>query len=549
MNEALNDSLRFIISCGLRMLGAIFTLIHRLRIRVLAFNQHRLSARHELRDDTPVSLYDNTMEAHINAAASGKRGKVRFAITSGSTGAPKRLLYTKARLRMLKLVFSDFYLRCCWALSIPRTSLYVFSSFSQDQSLTSMLLEEERGPSYFETLQAPYRIQSHPSMGDLRAKYGDTAVRLWILTLSNPGVLYSTNPSTLSTFFDELHVNWKTHSLLIRDWYQRPDDFGPTVHRIARRISSKGAAQRVAGITHLSTSPTLETYAPAVTMYICWTGGYVKPFLDRLEKYLPASRYRQVPMYSMSTETVETIIDVRGSSVSFLPIAPGVHYEFREAEDGPLLQVWDLEPGDEYSLIVSDAYGLRRYDTGDVFLCRRKVAHLPDLFFQRRRNLEYSFTGEKLTGDQLTIAFENIRRSKMSPLYKEFLTCIPSNPTKDSVPHYTIVVVADQNHDPQASRVCLSDLAERCDRLLSQINCEYKTKRESGRLGPVRSVIMSRSDFVKLTTGSKSESWEAQFKFLPLYVQTWQAMEGEACRDSTRLKRANHSRFDPNNFD
>ena len=534
MNEALNDSLRVIISSGLRMLGAVFTLIHRLRIRLVPFDQNRLRARYQLRDDTPVCAYDNVVEAHINAAASDKRAKVRFAITSGSTGVPKRVLYTKARLRMLKLVFSDFYLRCCWALPIRRTSLYVFSSLSQDQSLTSMLLEEEHLPSYFATLQAPYRVQSYPSISDLREQYGDTAVRLWILTLSNPGVLYSTNPSTLSTFFDELHINWKTHSLLIRDWYQRPNDFGPTVHRIARRISSKGAAQRVAGIAHLSTSPTLDVYAPAVTTYICWTGGYVKPFLNRLEEHLPSPRYRQIPMYSMSTESVETIIDVRGNSVSFLPMAPGVHYEFREREDGPLLKIWELEPGHNYSLIVSDAYGLRRYDTGDVFLCRRKVAHLPDLFFQRRRNLEYSFTGEKLTGDQVTIAFENIRRSKMSPLYEEFLTCIPSNPAKDSIPHYKIVVVGDQSYEPQASLVCLS---ERCDRLLSQINCEYKMKRDSGRLGPVRSVTMSRSDFVKLTTGSNSDSWEAQFKFLPLYVQTWEAMGGETCGDTTRVQR------------
>jgi len=520
MNEALNDSLRFIISCSLRMLGAIFALIHRLRIRLVAFNQNRLRARHKLRDDTSICGYDSAMEAHINATAAGKQGKVRFAITSGSTGMPKRLLYTKARLRMLKFVFSDFYLRCCWALSIRRTSLYVFSSFSQDQSLTSMLLEEQRLPSYLASLQAPYRIQSHPSIDHLRAKYGDTAVRLWVLTLSNPGVLYSTNPSTLSTFFDELHVNWNSHSLLIRDWSQRPNDFERSVRRLASRISSKGAARRLAAVANLNTCPSLEVYAPAVATYICWTGGYVKPFLDRLEKYLPAPRYLQIPMYSMSTETVETIIDIRGGSPSFLPIAPGVHYEFREAEDAPLLKARDLEPGHEYSLIVSDDYGLKRYDTRDVFLCRRKVGHLPDLFFQRRRNLEYSFTGEKLTGDQVAMAFDAIRLSEAARLFDQFLTCIPSQPTADLVPHYKLVVVGDQKRDEQAS---FADISLTCDDLLSEINCEYKAKRNSGRLGPIQLVTVTRQGLLKLT-GNDSESWAAQFKFLPLYPQTWEAM-------------------------
>src|SRR5215813_13645743 len=125
MSELLNDSLRLIISCGLRTLGAIFTFVHRIRIRFVAFNQNRLREEYGLLDDTPVCKYGSEMEARINAVASGKRGKIRFAITSGSTGTPKQILFTKARLRMLKFVFTDFYLRCCWALSIPRTSLYV----------------------------------------------------------------------------------------------------------------------------------------------------------------------------------------------------------------------------------------------------------------------------------------------------------------------------------------------------------------------------------------------------------------------------------------
>lgn len=519
MSEVVNDSFRLIISCSLRMLGAVFTLVHRIRIRLFAINQSRLRARHELLDETPVGAYGSEMEAHINAAASRKRGKVRFAITSGSTGTPKRLLFTRARLRMLKLVFTDFYLRCCWALAIRRTSLYVFSSFSQDQSLTSMLLEEARLPSYFATLQAPYRIQSHASIANLRARYGDTAVRLWILTLSNPGVLYSTNPSTLSSFFDELHVNWKTHSRLIRNWCERPNDFVPTVHRIARRISSKGASKRLAELARCSTAPTVNTFAPAVTTYICWTGGHVKPFLERLEKHLPSTSYRLIPMYSMSTETVETIIDIRNDSLSFLPMAPGVLYEFREADEELVLEPHELEVGHFYSLIVTDNYGLKRYDTGDLFFCRNKISGLPDLFFQRRRDLEYSFTGEKLTAAQITTAFETIRSSFQSHLSDQFLTCIPS---AAPVPHYKLVVIGDESHD---SHKPLVQLSSHCDQLFCEINCEYKVKRDSGRLGPVQALTLTRDTFVKLALGSKAGSWETQFKFLPLYVQTWEAMK------------------------
>jgi hypothetical protein len=523
MSERINDSVRFIIGCGIRALGAVFTVIHRLRMRLAVYNQHRLRHEYNVSDQTPVRPYDNELERLINSVAATRHGKFRFPITSGSTGTPKRVLFTKRRLRSLKLVFSDFYLRCCWSFSIKRTSLYVFSSLERDESLTSMLLEEAGLPSYVSTLQAPYRVQSHSSLGDLRSKYGDTAVRLWILTLSNPGVLYSTNPSTISTFFDELQSNWGLNSRLIRGWFRDCESFDPCIRRMARRISSKGASERVAAVARCVEAPILETFAPAVSTYICWTGGYVKPFLHRLEKYLPATRYRAIPMYSMSTETVETIIDIRGKSISFLPIATGVLYEFREepshAEDkARLLKPHQLEPAREYSLIVSDNYGLRRYDTGDVFLCRKKVGDLPDLFFQRRRNLEYSFTGEKLTADQVTAVFETLRYSHARSFSDKFLTCIPSQPAEDPVPHYKLVVIADQLRGVQFK----TKLSERCDQLFAEINCEYKAKRESGRLGPVRLVTLTRSDFLKLAR--VSNSWETQFKFLPLYLQTWEAM-------------------------
>lgn len=521
MSAIVNDSLRLFIGVAIRTLGAVFTVAHRVRICFFSHSQTRLIRKYAISDQIPVRSYGKELEGLIRGVATTKRGMLRFPVTSGSTGAPKCVLFTTMRLRMLKLIFSDFYVRCCWAFSIKRTTLYVFSSFNQDESLTSMLLEENDLPSYLSTLQAPYRVHCHPAVGRLRSTYGDTAVRLWILTLSNPGVLYSTNPSTISTFFDDLQSNWEGCSRLIRDWCGNCEAFDPDVRQVARRITSKGSSERLAAIAESANAQSIDTYAPALTSYICWTGGYVKPFLDRLEKYLPAERYRLIPMYSMSTETVETIADIRSQSISFLPIAPGVLYEFREQEDVRLLKPHELQPDRAYSLIVSDNYGLLRYDTGDVFICRKKVGSLPDLLFQRRRNLEYSFTGEKLTADQVTAAFENIRLSDDKRLSNLFLTCIPSQPDTDPVPHYKIVVVTDTSSDVQQS---LGDLSKSCDRLFANINCEYKAKRDSGRLGPVRSVRMTRSDFLKLTTGRKSESWEAQFKFLPLYVQTWEAM-------------------------
>jgi hypothetical protein len=518
MIALINDCLRCLISIAIRCLGASLFLVQRIRIRLFNFNQNRLRRKYRIIADTPILEYGKDLEVLIDAAAAKKSSPVRFPTTSGSTGEPKRILFTVWRLSALKLLFTDFFVRCCWSFSITRTNLYVFSSFNEDDSLTSMLLEEKSLPSYFSTLQAPYRVQQHPSMRALASKYGPTAVRLWIITLSNPGVLYSTNPSTLSTFFDELKDDWQTSSQLVRDWQQRSDIFDSAVRRIARRLSSVGCSERIDRLAACEVAPAIASYASAVSAYICWTGGYVKPFLQRLEKHLPEQRYRLIPMYSMSTETVETIGHVSKRRLHFLPIAPGVLYEFLREEGAVLQKPHELQPGKSYVLVVSDAYGLRRYNTGDVFLCRQKIHGMPDLEFLRRRDLQYSFTGEKLTGAQIMIAFDRLRRTQAFD-DDQFLTCIPSHPTREPIPHYKLIVVSNAT-----TRVEMRsrEIEVMCDKLFADINCEYKSKRETRRLGPVRLVVMNQTDFINLTR--RSSSWETQLKFLPLYVQTWESL-------------------------
>jgi hypothetical protein len=405
------------------------------------------------------------------------------------------------------------FARACSAFAISRTSLYVFSSFEHDESLTSLLLEEIDLPNYFATLQAPYRVERHSAMRVLAAEYGATAVRLWLLTIANPGVLYATNPSTISTFFDELNQHWRKSSSLIRNWCKDPKRFNAEICRIARRLDSTGSRQRLRAIAESnaiaeSDEPVaLDVWAPALEAYICWTGGYVKPFLDRLQTYLPAPRYRLIPMYSMSTETIETTSYFANDDVFFLPLAPGVQYEFSDENDN-LIGPTELQPGKLYEMIVTNEYGLSRYHTNDLFLCRRKVGTLPDLIFVRRRGLEYSFTGEKLTAEQCSIVFDQLRTQYPAVFANKHLTCVPSQSTH-ATPHYKVLLVGEQTESVE-----LDSMAARCDELLGQVNCEYRSKRASGRLGAVTFIETNTREFAEQFSGSSS--WESQFKFLPL---------------------------------
>ncbi|HKR22226.1 MAG TPA: GH3 auxin-responsive promoter family protein [Pyrinomonadaceae bacterium] len=499
-----NDAIRSVIARSILLTGVVLSGWQRTRIRRFAVNQRRLKRKYRLQSDTPVLSYGPRVVESIRHAAARLGSDARFAMTSGSTDNPKQIVYTKHRLRTVRFAFSDMFARACTAYRLSRTSVYVFSSFERDASLTSLLLDEEKLPLYVSTLQAPYRVQQHPAIRKLASDYGAAAVRLWILTLSNPGVLYATNPATISTFLDELQTNWSHCSRLVKDWCNDPDRFDHAVHTIARRLASRGSAHRLQLVATNGLPVRLKDFAPAVRAYLCWTGGYVKPFLDRIATYLPTAQL--IPMYSMSTETIETETVFRDGEAYFLPLANSVVYEFVNDEER-LLTPDQLTPGETYAMVVSDAYGLRRYHTGDLFTCRRKLNGLPDLVFLRRQALEYSFAGEKVTAEQLTTIFDHLRNKYRS---EAFLTLVPSLLPQ---PHYKLIGVSGDSLDGDL-------MATECDKLLSAMNCEYKSKRARGILGPIHFVQTGAADFAE----HFACSWETQFKFLPLYRRTWESM-------------------------
>jgi hypothetical protein len=198
-------------------------------------------------------------------------------------------------------------------------------------------------------------------------------------------------------------------------------------------------------------------------------------------------------------------------------------YEFIEEgmRDDPanLLTRGELQPGKQYSMIVSDPFGLRRYQTGDLFYCRRLVNRLPELVFTGRKDLEYSFTGEKLTAEHVSAAFQTLRQEYRSLRTEPFLTCLPAHLENGARPHYKLVLVEQSNC---AEGVPGGELAQRFDELLQIINCEYRSKRESGRLGAPSFVRVSLVDFVSRVAGIRdSRTWESQFKLLPLYKKVW----------------------------
>jgi len=499
-------------------LGYLFARIHNQKIRNFEKNQKRLRAHYGVNEDTPILDYGPKLKELIQIA-SNRFPDTKYAKTSGSTAEPKRILYPKVRIKRTKFTFIDNLGRCFISNNISRKVLYVFSALSDDESLTGMLLDDNQVTPYISGLQAPYRLHRHPTLRQIEKKYGPYAARFFVIVVSNPGLFYSTNPSTLSTFLTELTTNFEETRRAIYDYYHVPETFESQTHKIRKRIQSSGWRERFELIAKSKSCPPIEDIFPGLVGYFCWTGGYVAPFLEHVEKHLPLEKYIRFPMYSMSTEVIETVSHYC-EKTHFLPLGHNVLYEFLpiSAEDHPekLLKPNELKPSEEYTMIVSDEYGLKRYQTDDVFMCRSFVRGLPDLTFVRRRSLEYSFTGEKLTAIQLGDVYQKLRKQFALIEDQVFLSCCPSLSSAENLPHYKLIIVGADEADSD-------EIENSFDILLKNVNSEYEAKRSTGRLDRPQAVFCDLEEVVKRTASAQRlKDWESQFKFLPLYRTLWE---------------------------
>ena len=486
---------------------AIATADMKRRIRSFDARQARYRAAYGVTADTPVTGWAGQQDAQAShAAATG----ASVATTSGTTGDPKRVAMTRARLRSFKLGSASAGVRTWARLGIPSPALFVLANLDDDDSFSSLVLRNARPwPSRLHGLVEPARYLTAPPVRALVERYGPTATRAWLMALSDPGIVYATNPSTLAVFFARLLDDPRVGELARA---------APSPE-VVRRVAAPGHAQRLAA---LATTPRdVPGWMPSLRAWCSWDGGYVAPYVDQVRRHLPPDRFTHVPMFSMSTETVETLTVFDGATPRFLPLAPGVLYEFLREHDTDrselLLGPRELEEGASYTLVVSDPYGLRRYQTEDLFLCAGHLHGLPDLRFQRRRGLAFSFTGEKLTGEQVTAAFDAARAAH--PLHDLQLALFPSWPDGETTPGYRLVLA----HTAAPPEVDVALVVAAVQRVLREQNNELAAKLDSGRLGPLEPVVLPYPELAA-ALDHRAGGWESQFKLAPLYTRTWQAL-------------------------
>lgn len=498
--------------------GWLWWLYVLLRVRLARYQQDQKSlARRYALEGCEPEPYGETVKQRILARAERHYGPKQFAWTSGTTREPKQIFYPRLRLRTLQQTYVAQAILAYRHAGLGRPAFYFLTSMASDHSVSGLLAREPL-PWWLARYILCDSIVHVPEVSKLADRYPQDALHLALLLLSAPVLIAMANPSSLYVILDHARRDWdrmrqQMTSILDEGWlpeFKRRR--GPTVR--AREAEVRALLAR-------DSCPPVKDLLPELQMNYCWDGGYVEPFIENLRQQLADIQPMFRPMFSMSTETVAYVIYPDVSTNAGLPIYPGVCYEFIQEGHDPLannlLKPWQLQVDHRYLLVVSDAYGLKRYLTNDLFECVGMVRRTPLLRFAGRAGLSYSFTGEKITDQQLLEVYESLRRPGLS------FTCFPKL-NKGSVPGYLFVCLIE-NH-----AVRQHDLStDAFDQALMKINEEYASKRKSGRLARPEVVTCSYEQLVGKVLRSDPRytgASPAQFKLLPLYQVFWEQVAG-----------------------
>eukprot|EP00913_Durusdinium_trenchii_P023341 g21919.t1 len=461
----------------------------------------------ELRQRVPVTDYD-FYSPHIEKLKSGDHRALlgsgnpllMFSLSSGTTQQSKFIPITRQFL-------SDY--RRGWHIWGIRT----FDEFSGINSLNILQLTSDddrfRSPGgtpcgNISGLAASMQkkiVRTMYSVPAAVAKIEDpvakqyTTMRL-ALADANVGLVATANPSTLihlarltEEHFDEL-VRDIADGTLSASYDVDANVREQIRHRTGKRRRKR--AQELERIVEQTGQCLPKDYWPHLQVVGVWTGGSVGAYLHTLRKFygdvpvrdhgLSASEGRMtIPLGGASSEGV---LDITSHYFEFIP-------EEEQGQESPtILEAHELEPGRNYFILMTTSSGFYRYDIHDVVRCTGYYQSTPMLEFLHKGAHISNVTGEKISESQVVAAVRDCVEEMPVDL-KHFTVA----PVWGDTPQYQLFV---ESHDFPSAEFA-DRFVERVDSILQKLNCEYREKRQTGRLADMTVVALPEGTWTAFT--------------------------------------------------
>jgi len=209
-----------------------------------------------------------------------------------------------------------------------------------------------------------------------------------------------------------------------------------------------------------------------------WKGGTLGLYLRDMPRYWGDGPIRDIGLIAsegrfsipVQTDGSAGVLETTATFHEFVPEA-----EIHNAHPTALL-AHEVEPGERYFLVVTTAGGLFRYNMGDLVQVTGRLGEAPLIEFLNKGEHVANLTGEKIT-EHHVIAAVNQALADRGLSLSGYCLC----PTWDDVPYYSLLVEQDDVPAEMAP-----EIASAVDSALASLNVEYETKRDSGRLRPIR---------------------------------------------------------------
>jgi hypothetical protein len=330
-------------------------------------------------------------------------------------------------------------------------------------------------------------------IADYQAKYY-TIMRMALM--GNVGMICTANPSSILKMCDKAN---EFSEQIIRDIHDGT---------LSRRVNIE-AGIRKAIVAKLKPKPKLARklerartrrdgilkpadYWSNVAMIGCWKGGTVGHYIEKFRDWFNPDGDREIPIrdwgYLSSEARGSVPLSDDGSrgvltvATNFCEFVPALQVEANPDDQSSweFLTVGDLAEGGEYYVFFTTTGGLYRYDINDVLRVQGAYNNTPQIVFLRKGRGMTNLTGEKLSVNQVIEAHQRAsRQTGLVPAHFKVEADLDRS-------RYLFRVEFSGQVDSPEQRAFLKALDEN----LKQINIEYKSKRESMRLGaPVLHVM------------------------------------------------------------
>jgi len=405
-----------------------------------------------------------------------------FAMTSGTTGSPKYIPVTDPLLRIYRMG---------WHVWGVRALDDHFDAFGSRILQIASRMDEEATPSGIPagamsglTACAQRRaIQWMYVMPPEASCIDDTPTKYYLacrLGLAQRAVMPLTaNPSTLLGLARAMDDRKEDLLRDLADGTLAADlPIDPQIRRrFSRRLKARPARARELDAIARRTGHLYPKDAWRLPLIGTWKGGTLSLYLRELPAYWGHAPVRDIGLIAsegrfsipLQTDGHAGVLEVVGTFYEFLPEESAGH------PNPDTLLAHEVEVGRRYFLILTTPSGLFRYDIGDLVEVVDRVGPAPVIAFLNKGGHISNLTGEKITEFQ-GVSAVNGAVDRLALDVRNY--CLW--PIWDAVPHYTLLVEAGDVAPDGAAH-----LARAVDTALADLNMEYRTKRHSGRLGPI----------------------------------------------------------------